>query len=679
MSIKLPQVQYDLVKLEGGYDLLTPTLSLPSGVAREALNFEVSVNGGYTRIPGYERFDGRPSPNAASFGVLLMDAIANVAVGDTITGAAGSGVVAAIDGLNIVYTKQVGVFSVGESISNGINVVGNVVANVLDVLPKKASEYFVSASNIYRNDIQEVPGSGPIRGLVDFQGTVYAWRNNLAGTEMVIHRSTTSGWQAISLNSELKFKAGQSLAGIKEGDTINGQNSGATALVLRVLVQTGSFSASNATGSLIVSNVTGTFQVNENIRDGGTKVGEVAALIAPITLQPNGRVQNVIASFGSIYQTRVYGCDGVNRGFEFDGTIYAPISTGMSNDTPDNVAVHANHLFFSFDASLQFSGINEPYRWSPIFGAGEIAMRDIISALLPMQGSEATPALVVYSEKETNILYGTSSQTFSLVPYSPSVGASKFTAQRLDTGYALDDRGVVSLATSDRFGNFDSATLTYNIRPAVQSRRTLATASGLNREKSQYRVFLSDGYALYMTVVNGQYMGVMPVQFPNPVLVWSEGDRLDTAERAFFGSSNGFVYRMDVGPSFDGNPIEYSIFLNYNAVKSPRIKKRYRKASIEITGTSYAEFFFGYDLGYGTTEIEQPTNAVYSSNFSTAFWDSFTWDAFTWDGRTLSPTEVEMTGTAENIGLRFFGNANYVSEFTLNSVIMHYTFRRGLR
>jgi len=679
MNLKdLPRVEYDLIRLQGGLDLLTPTLFLPPGYVRDAKNFEVSVNGGYTRIAGYERFDGRTSPSTASFGILVLDGIANVAVGNTITNGTATAVVAKIDGLNIVYTKISGTFAVGNAITRSGDAVGTVTDLSAPLDAKTSAQYAVAAADIYRADIQAVPGSGPIRGVVDFNGTVYAWRDNAGGTEMEIHKSTNSGWSAVALNSELKFNKGQS-PGIEEGDTINGQNSGATAEVLRVLVQEGDFSSSDAVGTLILTNVTGTFSVGENIRDGGSKVGEALTGATAITLAPDGRVQTVTGNFGSLYSTKIYGCDGVNPGFEFDGTVYAPIRTGMPDDTPDNVAVHANHLFFGFEGSLQFSGINEPYRWSPVFGAGEIAMRDNITSLLPMQGSNTSPALVIYSNKETNILYGTSSESFNLVPYSINMGGNRYTSQRLDTGYVFDDRGIISLNTTDKFGNFDAATLTYNIRTVIQSRRTNSTASGVNRERSQYRVFFSDGYGLYMTIVNGQLLGTMPVQFPDPVTCWSESSKTDGIERSFFGSTNGFVYRMDIGPSFDGEEIEYGLQLAYNSIKSPRVRKRYRRASIEISGSSYAEIGFTYELGYGLPDNEQPSPAMYESKFSSSYWDSMTWDAFVWDGKTLSPTEAEMNGTAENVALILYGQSDYINEFTINSVILHYSMRRGIR
>lgn len=676
--MNLSRPDYELVELKGGYDLLTPTLKLTAGAAREAVNFEVSVNGGYTRIPGYERFDGRPAPSVAAVAQITLAAPpTNLSVGQTITGPSGTAVVVQINGNVLSFTKQTGTFAAAQAITQSALPVGTISALGGMLTSRQIAQATAAAANAYRGDIQAVPGSGPIRGVLAFGGAVYAWRNNAGGTAMVIHRSTAGGWVPVTLGFELAFSAGSSQ--INEGDTVTGATSGATGVVARVLVRTGDWGTSNAVGTLVLSSRTGTFVAAEQIRVGGTPRATAGGNATQITLAPGGRVQTVLGSFGSFFGKRAYGCDGVNPGFEFDGTTYVPIRTGMAADAPNNVAVHSNHLFFGFNTSLQFSGINQPYRWSPIFGAGEIAMRDVITALMTQPGSEETGALFVFTQNEASVLYGSSSINFKLVPYSVNMGANRYSTQRLDTGYFLDDRGVASLSTSNKFGNFDAATITYNIRPVIQQRRTLITASGINREKSQYRLFFSDGYALYLTIVNGQYMGAMPVEMPNPVTCWGEAERGDGREFSYFGSTNGFVYQLDRGTSFDGAPMRYFFQLNFNPVRSPRLRKRWMRASAEITGQAFAEFAFGYELGYGLPDNEQPMAASYEVRFSPALWDQFTWDNFTWDGKVLAPTELEMLGTAENVALRFGGESDFVGEFTINSVIMHYIIRRGLR
>jgi len=85
MATGMPPVKYSLIQLQGGLDLVTPTLSLPPGIARSAVNFEVAITGGYTRIAGYERFDGQPNPSDAVYGAITVASASNLAVGNTFT------------------------------------------------------------------------------------------------------------------------------------------------------------------------------------------------------------------------------------------------------------------------------------------------------------------------------------------------------------------------------------------------------------------------------------------------------------------------------------------------------------------------------------------------------------------------------------------------------------------
>ena len=677
----MPPVKYNLIQLQGGLDLVTPTLSLPPGVARESVNFEVSITGGYSRIPGYERFDGRPNPSDANYNLLTVASSASLVVGNTITNltSTATGVIIAISDTTIVYTKAVGSFLAADDVyvsavlkTTVVSLGGTVAAD-----SSLAAQYLALAADNYRADIGAVPGSGPIRGVVFQHATneVFAWRNNAGGSAMAIYKGTTSGWTLVPLGFEMAFDTGTNE--LLDGNTVTGQSSGAVGTIKRVVLSSGTWAAHTAAGYLVFASVTGTFSAGENLRIGATTYAHAVAAQTAITLSPDGRLDFVIENFG--LATRIYGADGVNKGFEFDGTVYVPIRTGMTTDTPDHVAVHKQHLFFSFRSSVQFSGIGAPYEWSPVVGAGEIALNNDVTAFLIQPGDQSTGAMAIYSDDNTYVLYGSSSANFALVSYNIGTGAKAFTCQNVNVSYSFDDRGVINMATTLNFGNFDSAALTLNLRPFIQQRRDIATASGVNREKGQYRVFFSDGYGLYVTLANGKYMGSMPVQFPNAVACMCEGQKPNGAETAFFGSTNGYVYRLDAGTSFDGAEIAASMTLVFNAIGSPRLLKRFRRGSLEITGTGYAEFAFNYDLAYSSTYIGQETQSTYASNLLASFWDAATWDAFVWDGRTLAPSEVEMKGTAENIAIRVASISAIYQPFTINSIILHYTPRRGIR
>lgn len=677
---QLPKVQYELIRLGGGLDQVTPTLSLPPGVARSSANFECSITGGYTRIPGYERFDGRASPSASTYTILTCNLSGTVSVGNTVVGASSgaTGKVIARSGANVVITRQTGTFTNGENLTVSAVVVGSVTNNSgVSADGLTDATYRALAADEYRTSIAAVPGAGSILGVFYFQGRVYAWRNNVGSTAAALYKSSATGWTAVALGKELAFDTGS--AEIFDGDTVNGQTSGATGVVARVVHESGTWTGNDATGRLILSSTTGTFQAGENIRIGGTVHAHAVGAQTQITMAPGGRFVTVQGNFGGANNNRVYGADGVNRAFEFDGTTLVPIATGMALDKPNHVAFHKQHLFLAFGSSLQFSSIGDPYKWSPVLGAGELAMPEAITNLLPLPGDQTSGALAVHSRNTTSILYGTSSVDFQLATYNSGTGGISYTAQNLDQLYVLDDRGVMGLQASLNFGNFVTSALTMQIRPFIADRLSLATTSAVNREKGQYRLFFSDGNGLYITMLNGKQLGSMPVQFPNAVLVSCDGESSDGTSAIFFGSSNGFVYQLDKGSSFDGQPISANCNLVFNSIKSPRILKRYRRGSVEITGDSYSQLQFGYSLGYQSAQVPQPSDVTYENNLRPSDWDSFVWDNFVWDGQGLSPTEVEMSGTAENVSIRLSSVSSILLEFTINSIIVHYTFRRGLR
>lgn len=678
---KAVPVKYDQIKLGGGLDQVTPTLSLPPGVVRRAANFECSITGGYTRIAGYERFDGRPNPSDANYNLLLCTFVATVSVGNTINGtlSGATGVVIYVDLASIVITRETGTFLAGEMVlvsSTNVATITAVQGVSADGLTD--ATYRSLAADNYRADITSIPGSGSVLGVSYYNGVVYAWRNNAGGTAAVLFKSSSSGWTAVTLGKELSFNTGTAL--ISDGNTVTGTTSGATGVVARVVLQSGTFAAGTATGRLILSSSTGTFVSGENLTVSGGVKAKAGGTATQITLAPSGRYETVVANFGGgTANYKIYGADGVNRAFEFDGTTFVPIVTGMTVDTPNHIVFHKQHLFLSFGASLQFSGLGYPYQWSPLVGAGELAMNAQITNLLTLPGDQSSGALGVYTRSDTSVLYGTSSANFSLSTFNSGTGALAYTAQNMDQAYVLDDRGVISLGTSLNFGNFLPASLTMNLRPFIQQNRDTAIGSLVNRDKGQYRIFFSSGNALYMTVLNGKLLGSMPVQFAHPVSCCVEGETPTGNTSQFFGSTNGFVYRLDAGTSFDGDNIPANINLVFNATGSSRLLKRYRKASVELTGDSYTEIQFGYDLGYRTSTIDQPQDETYENDLRSGFWDSMLWDNFVWDGTDISPSEIEVNGTAENIAVRISSNSDLFPQFTVNSIIVHYTPRRGLR
>jgi hypothetical protein len=677
--MKMPSTQYDTFQMAGGLDQLTPTLSLKSGAARRAVNFECSITGGYTRIGGYERFDGRARPSQAFYVILNCTLGGSIAVGDTVTGAT-SGATAKVIGLvggAVAVTRQVGVMVTGENLT----VLGTVRA-VLNSISGAVADglldatYLSLAAGEYRTSIAAVPGSGAVLGGFAFKGLNYAWRNNAGATAAILHVQSSTGWTAVAFRELLSFTNANT--GVGEGDTI--AQGAVTATVARVILRSGTLGSGVNTGVLVLTGrAGGNFAAGAATTTGAGALTLSGAQAAPVQA-PGGKYRHSIGNFGASSANQgVYGCDGINNGFEFDGTALIPISTGMVVDTPSFVAVHKQHLFFAFDFSLQFSGIGDPFSWTAVVGAGEIGLPDTLTNLMVLPGNDSTGAMLVTSKNDMVVLYGTSGADFTLTTFNSGVGARADSTQNLEQAYLLTDFGVTSLTAAKEFGNFNPATLTQNLRTYVSERTPLISASGVQRSKGQYRLFFSDGSGLYTTVREGQSMGSMPVEFPNPVVTTWEGLDVNGNATSFFGSSNGMVYELDAGTSFDGAEINASFQLVFNSTQSHRLLKRYRKASLELAGSSYIALDVGYDLGYKSLDIAQSSAQSYAQFLRTDYWDSFTWDSFVWDGSEIIPAEIYLDGTAENISFRIASLSALVAPFTINTITTHYTPRRGLR
>lgn len=705
-SRKMPVVQYSITNLgggttsggvsyPGGLDLTTPGLVLQPGALRAGQNFECSQTGGYARIDGYERLDGRPKPHAATFQIIQIASFTNVpSVGQTISQASSgaSAVVLLVNNipgnLYLVVTKVMMIFDGSGQIAVGPTIIGNQAAQTALITPQQNAQYLSLAANNYRADIGMVPGTGNILGVVGMVinnvDNVFAFRANVGNTAVNLYKATSSGWVQVPFFYTVQFTVGSTTTPM-DGDTLT--QGGVTATILRTQWQSGSFSGNNAVGQLVITAPAGGNFSNGTATTTSGSTVTITAKQAAISLALGGKFQFVKGNFsGQLVTRRIYGCDGANPCFELglaaDNTtiVLAPIATGNSPDTPTNIAFHKNFLFVSQASSIFYCGAGTPFKWDATDGGGEIATGDVVTGMITVPGSQTTATLAVFLRGNTAFLYGIDPSTFNFVSFNTGTGALQYSVQNLFDTCVFDDLGAITLKTTLNWGNFLPSTLTKNILPFVQQERGRLSSSSVNRAKSQYRVWFSDGFGLWLTLINQQYMGAAITFFPDPVLCSDEADLANGGMTSYFGSSSGYVFELDAGTSFDGVSINAFITMAWDHIKTPRILKRFRAASVEMQGGSYAQVSFGYLLGYGQPNIGQAANQNMGANFSEPpVWDSFVWDAFIWDGQTLSPADVPMTGTGENVQVTISCNSDYMASFGINSVIYHFTPRRGIR
>jgi hypothetical protein len=170
----------------------------------------------------------------------------------------------------------------------------------------------------------------------------------------------------------------------------------------------------------------------------------------------------------------MYGVNTVDNGFSYDGTTFIKMYVGMSTDTPEHIAAHQKHLFFSYpNGSIQHSSIIAPNKWSVLTGAAELGIGDNVSGF----STEVNNVMSVFTRNNAFMLYGTSSADWELRQFHQGAGAIPYTLQKMDQTFFLDDRGITSIFTVQYFGDFQSAVASDKIDPYIQSKKDNAVAS----------------------------------------------------------------------------------------------------------------------------------------------------------------------------------------------------------
>lgn len=684
--------------LKGGLDLETPALFKDPGSMLTCVNYEPAIIAGYSRLQGYERFDGQASPTAATYHVLNFDAGADEPnVDDNVLGgtSAATGVIIAVTVTSgtwidndaagyLVISKLTGTWVDDENIRDSGDSVTHAVVNGATEEQNEADDtlhntYLAAARELYRDDILVVPGSGDIRGVWMYNGDVYAFRDNAGATACVMYKSSTAGWVAQDLGGSVEFNTGATAAPAA-GDTITQAVTGATGILIEMVQTSGTFSGSDAVGRFHLKTITGTFSGTNNLSwTGGTATATSTTVNA---LPVGGRYEFINYNFkGQASSNKMYGCNGVGEAFQWDGTGFAFVYTGVASDTPSHIFAHRRHLFLSYVSSIQHSEIGKPLEWDALEGAGELATGDTVTGFLNIPGE----ALAIFNRNSTYILYGSAASgtdAWNLTTHSFESGAVEWSTQNIGTvPKYLDDRGITSLVTTQQYGDFKASTLSSLVETLVSLKLPSLVSSIRSREKDQYRLFFSDNTGLIMRDM-GPRKGesFTTVEYPVEVKVTASVEDTTGVERLFFGSDDGYIYEMDKGDSFDGEDIDYSFRLAFNNLKSPRYKKRFFKVVLDMENTDVPPLSYLPDFSYGSPDIPGAKAIIDETIIAGGglYDGNDNWGQFYFDGPSTSSGEAYLDGSGLNMSLLIAGSSNFEAPHKIHTATIHYGLR-GLK
>lgn len=705
-----PTTQTKYYPWNGGLDVVTPALSVDPGFAIAMVNYEPWFNGGYRRIDGYERFDGRAAPSDAEFTGFTVSSLTGISLGATLTGTV-SGATGIVIGLDPTGGTIVGVTAVSGTFqkNEGITATSATITStpMLSYAPSGtdpdtgylySSEWLAAAQNYYRNLIGKVPGQGDVLGAWQRNSDRFAFRENTGGTATLAYLASTGGWTTTGLTyaSTMYYT---SLTGSlpAAGATVTGGTSGATGTLKYAIAH------DTTVGYLVLTNVSGTFQNGEALKVSGTQFATSSSVCTQFQFSAGAGTFRFINHnfYGSSNTYNVYGVNGVDPAFEIDeSNVISPIlmpQTALANQPASNepylITEYQNFLFLAFPGGVyQQSVAGVPMQFDGFLGAAEFSTGIDITGMFSMVG----PTLVLPTAKNTQGLYGTDDSNFQQSLLAEKAGCLLNSGQLLDTVYALNNLGITSLSRTQSYGNFVGATVSQLIQPIVTALRPYFTDSTIVRESNQYRAYFSDGSCIIMYVPglgqqNKAWAGIesgVTAQFgyatyPIEIKRAYNTEDADNNEVRFFLSTDGYVYQDGSGTSFDGAAVSSYVRLAFNNVGSPALRKHFRRLDLELNSPAQINLQFAADFSYSNGDTSSATQGLTASDIPTlnvfgggGYWDSVNWDSFDWDGQTISTARADIPGTGTNVSFLVFHEAIVDEPFVLQGCTIYYDPRR---
>lgn len=543
--------------------------------------------------------------------------------------------------------------------------------------PSEATGIGADTEAARRATIMPVPGTGPVRGIHFFDDELYAFRDfNTAEARMyrAAGAANPDGWAREGVSYLVNFSAGAVEPTGLPTFYDNASGAGGTLGTLQKVVKTsGDWAAGTAAGYAILGSNPAWISGDNIYRNSSattTRVFTLTSAPSAITFTDGGRFECLTYNFyATTSLSRMYGCNGANRAFEFDGTVITPIFIpGLltADDKPEHLAVHRNSLFLSLAAgTLAFSEVGEPLHYDAVLGAGEIG-----TGARPVALVENVSVLTTLTERSILNLYGNDSSDYLLEVFNPEAGGLEWTAQRLGSVYYMDNSGVRSLQTAQAFGNFKMGTITQLVQPLIEDYRrdgVEPTASAISRRKDQYWLFFDNGEGLVIHLGKKE-PEIMRFNLGKVVRCTCSFED-EGQERFFFGSDDGYVYELDKGTNFDGAAIEHYVRLPFNHFGSPQQKKRAHKVTLEMEAIGSTTIQASVDFDYGKEAGTAPQTLVVSSGGGAI--DDSGQNELYYSSQIETTAEIYVDGVANNFSLKIAGSTTTEQPHVLQGMTWH--------
>lgn len=361
------------------------------------------------------------------------------------------------------------------------------------------------------------------------------------------------------------------------------------------------------------------------------------------------------------------------------------ITSNTDLEGAEQVAVFKNTVFFSKGSNLYFSAPSSSQDFSSANGGGVVNVSHGITGLIAFRDQ-----LIIFSRNKIQRLTGSTISDFQLSPITESIGClDPDTIQEVggDIMYMSPD-GIRLLGATDRIGDFAlevaSDPIANDVYKFAQS--TSNFCSIVVREKAQYRIF-----AYTESEQSKVARGLLVTKFSNQGstdMAWGESSGIkayvadskytESYETIIFANETGYLYVMEQGSSFDGDPIEAIYESPYMPISDPQMRKTFYKLTsyIDPRGAFDIDLSVKYDFTRSNNQnlIQPASTSVSSSGLSVFFYGAVTatYGQVTYGGSLDKVYQNQIIGSGKTISIRIEDNSTNPS-FTLDTVLLEYT------
>ena len=391
---------------------------------------------------------------------------------------------------------------------------------------------------------------------------------------------------------------------------------------------------------------------------------------------------------GSKCRFAEFNYDGTEKFIMVDGSNYpvagtpsqlAKVDSSVDVQGASLVISHKRHMFYGVGSKIVFSAPFAEDDFNTGNGAGTIQLNHKITAMLTFRDG-----LIVFTDSSIHEVTGTSLADFALVEISGDLGCSEADTVKEVGGdiMFLGPDGLRFLGATARIGDFNLSLASRQIQKEFNTFNS--DYEHLNaiilRDKSQYRILgFTEGQNAAATA---GYLGTQFTDQESSGFNWAKlrgfkayrtaSSYIGADEVLLFTGEDGFVYKMDDGNDFDGEPISAYYSTPYMSIEDPRIRKTLFKATTyyDPEGSMSGALSFRYD--FKKPGIVQPPISGLSGGGTFAFYGDSTFGVATYGGTPETVVETLATGSFFNVSLEYTFTDDGVAPFIIDTILLEY-------